>query len=66
MIGAGWVLPLDSDMALITDSDPHVIDGALDVVASVAPGIRCIVLTSPGRVEEDDLPSSVLSSLPRA
>lgn len=35
-------------MAVITDSDPHVIDGALDVVASFAPGMRCIVLTSPG------------------
>lgn len=42
----GFGAALGSDMAVITDSDPHVIDGALDVVASFAPGMRCIVLTS--------------------
>lgn len=35
-------------MAVITDVDSHVIDGALDVVASFTPGMRCIVLPSPG------------------
>ncbi|WP_156947390.1 hypothetical protein [Bradyrhizobium sp. WSM3983] len=35
-------------MAVITHSGSHVIDGALDIVASFARGMRCIVLTSPG------------------
>lgn len=39
---------LASYMALIADSDAHVIDGALDVIASFGRGMRCIVLTSPG------------------
>lgn len=36
---------LGSDMAVITDSDFYLIDGALDVLSSFAPK-RCVVLTS--------------------
>lgn len=47
MIGAAWVAALGSDMA-VTDKHSHLIDGALDVVASFAGGMRCIVLTRLG------------------
>lgn len=66
MIGAAWVPALGSDLAVITDIDPHVIDGALDVIASFARGMRSSFLPTPVSVKEDDLPSNALSTSPRA